>query len=122
MTDPYNAMVRELFGNPAHAGDLEDAATGYFEDQGIRIRLSARVENETISALRFRAYGCPHVIAACEWIGSRFEGQPVSALEAFETGQIMADLAVPAEKTGRILVIEDTVRSLGQAIRDRDTT
>jgi hypothetical protein len=31
----------------------------------------------------------------------------------------MRDLAVPVEKTGRILVLEDTVRSLGQAIQDR---
>ena len=122
MTDPYNAKVRELFADTAHAGDLDDAATGYFEDQGLKVRLAASVDDGKLSELRFRAYGCPHVIAACEWICRKFEGEPVEALEGFETGQIMADLAVPAEKTGRILVIEDTVRSLGQAIRDRKTT
>ena len=122
MTDPYNDRVRELFADTAHAGDLEDAATGYFEDQGIRIRLMAETADGVLAALRFRAYVCPHVIAACEAICRQYEGQPVSALEAFETGQIMAELAVPVEKTGRILVIEDTVRSLRAAIRDRETT
>ena len=121
MIDPYNAKVRELFADTAHAGDLDGTAMGYFEDQGLRVRLAARIEKGRLSELRFRAYGCPHVIAACEWICRKFEGEAVEALEGFETGQIMADLAVPAEKTGRILVIEDTVRSLGQAIRDRAT-
>lgn len=122
MTDPYNAKVRELFADTAHAGDIDDAATGYFEDQGLKVRFVARVDDGTLSEFRFRAYGCPHVIAACEWICRKYEGQAVDALEGFETGQIMADLAVPAEKTGRILVIEDTVRSLGRAIRDRKPT
>ena len=63
----------------------------------------------------------PQGIAAAEVGGRRFEGQPVSALEQFETGQIMEDLAVPVEKTGRILVLEDTVRSLGRAIENLTT-
>lgn len=122
MTDPYNEKVRALFTDPQHAGDLEDAATGWFEDQGIRIRLSAATENGVLTTVRFRAYGCPHVIAACEAVCRHYEGKAASALEAFDSGQIMADLAVPAEKAGRILVVEDTVRSLRAAILDRQTT
>lgn len=121
MNDPYSDTVRRLFAAPEHAGDLENAPTGYFEDQGLRIRLSAAMESGTIRALRFRAYGCPHVIAACEVICREFEGKPLAALEAFDSAQIMTDLAVPAEKTGRILVVEDTVRSLVAAIRDYET-
>ncbi len=116
--DPYNAMVREYFAAPQHAGDLEGAAIGYFSDQGMQIRLAATVEGERITTMRFRAWGCPYVIAAAEATCRRFEGRPVAALEEFATAQIMQELAVPIEKTGRILVLEDTVRSLGQAIRD----
>ena len=117
-SDPYNAMVREYFADPQHAGDLEGAAMGYFSDQGMHVRLAATVSGERITSMRFRAWGCPHVIAAAEAICRQYEGRPVAALEEFTSDHIMQDLAVPIEKTGRILVLEDTVRSLGQAIRD----
>ncbi|MEL7187862.1 MAG: iron-sulfur cluster assembly scaffold protein, partial [Pseudomonadota bacterium] len=99
MTDPYNDRVRELFADPAHAGDLDNAATGWFEDQGIRIRLAAETENGVLTKLRFRAYGCPHVLAACEAVCRQYEGQAIAALEAFKSGQIMADLAALSDRT-----------------------
>jgi nitrogen fixation NifU-like protein len=120
--DPYNRAVREYFADPKHCGDVRGGAVGYFEDQGIRLRLSAEVSSGKITRLAFRAWACPHVIAAAETVCRQFEGRPVAELEQFETGQIMGDLAVPVEKTGRILVLEDTVRSLGQAIQDRLST
>ena len=120
--DPYNSTVRAYFAAPLHCGDIPGGATGYFEDQGLRIRLSANVVDGVVVALRFRAWGCPHVIAAAEAVCRQFEGRPFTDLEQFETDQIMLDLAVPVEKTGRILVLEDTVRSLGQAIQNRITT
>ncbi len=117
--DPYNDLVRRFFAQPDHAGEVDGGAVGFFEDQGLRIRLTAEVRDEALSQLRFRAYGCPHVIAACEWTCREFEGRAASALEAFDSARIMEDLAVPPEKTGRILVVEDTVRSLWAAMRDR---
>jgi NifU-like protein involved in Fe-S cluster formation len=120
--DPYNQTVRAYFADSTHSGDVIDGAVGYFEDQGMRVRLSAEVKDGRITRLAFRAWACPHVIAAAEAVCRQFEGRPVADLEQFETGQIMRDLAVPVEKTGRILALEDTVRSLGQAIRDRLST
>ena len=122
ISDPYNSLVRELFAEPAHAGDAGDDIIGYVVSQGVRIQLSATVAGGIITGLRFRAMGCPHVIAATEAFCRHFEGQPAAALEQFSTARIMEDLAVPVEKTGRILVLEDAVRSLGQAIQDRLTT
>ena len=119
--DPYIRQVRNSFLEPRYAGDIEGGAVGYFADQGIRIRLTADVADEALQRLRFQAWGCPHVIAAAEWFCREFEGRPVAELEAFSCAQIMQQLAVPVEKTGRILVLEDTVRSLGQAISDRNT-
>ena len=117
-SDPYNSRVREYFHNPDHAGDVDAGPTGYFADQGIRIRLSAKMAGDTLVAMRFRVWGCPHVIAATEAVCRHYEGRNAAELNNFSTAQIMQDLAVPVEKTGRILVLEDTVRSLGQAIRD----
>lgn len=117
--NPYNPSVRACFANPDHAGKAAGGIVAFFEDQGMRIRLSANVRNSIITELRFLAWGCPHVIAATETFCRQFEGRPVAELELFEIDQIMRDLAVPVEKTGRILVLEDTVRSLRAAIQDR---
>lgn len=121
-SDPYNSIVRDCFANPVHSGEQPGGPSAYFTDQGMRIRLSAVVLDETLSELRFQAWGCPHVIAASEYFCRQFEGRPVSDLEDFETAHIMRDLAVPIEKTGRIIVLEDTVRSLRAAISDQIAT
>ena len=53
------------------------------DDQGVRVRLSASVADGRIAALRFRAWGCPHLIAAVEWVCSHYEGELLQALEKF---------------------------------------
>lgn len=115
--DPYGARVRALFEHPDHAGNLDRARQVLVEDQGVRLALAADVDRGRIRALRFRAYGCPHVIAAAEALCRRYEGRPAAELEAFEAAELMRELPVPAEKTGRILVIEDAVRALGKTLR-----
>ena len=117
--DPYNSVVRAYFSDPQHAGSISGAAAGYFEDQGIRLKLYAEVAQEQIESMRFEVWGCPHVIAAAEAVCRHFEGSALAELDKFPSAQIMRDLAVPVEKTGRILVVEDTVRSLRAAIQNR---
>jgi NifU-like protein involved in Fe-S cluster formation len=117
--DPYSEKVRELFAEPAHAGGLADGEAVFVADQDVRLRLSGSVGGGKIEALRFRVWGCPHVIAAAEAVCSALEGRPVTDLESYSVADVMENLPVPVEKTGRILVIEDAVRSLGQRFRDR---
>ena len=116
--DPYSARVRDYFARTAHAGDLEDAVIAEIAEQGVHLRLAATEYEGNIEALRFRAWGCPHVIAACEYFCAEYEGKPVCALGEFHASNIMRNLSVPVEKTGRILVLEDVVRLLERTIRD----
>ncbi len=118
-SDPYNAAIRELFADLSHAGDLDDAVCAELDEQGVRIRLSATHADGHLQALRFRAWGCPHVLAACEAVCREYEGRPATELGQFRASEIMGNLSIPVEKTGRILVIEDTVRSLGRSICGR---
>ena len=115
-SDPYGPVVRELFADPAHVGQLADAPGVLVEDQGIRIAFSAKVAEGRIEALRFQAWGCPHVIAAAEAFCSNYEGKNTTDLLEFSASGLMQSLSVPVEKTGRILVIEDAVRALAQAL------
>jgi len=114
--DPYSASVRELFANPRHGGDLAGATVAELAQQGIQIRLALSEAGGQIESLRFLAYGCPHVIAACELFCSRFEGGPIAAIDGFQAANIMRELSVPVEKTGRILVLEDAVSLLAEKI------
>ncbi len=114
---PYSERVRALFAEPAHAGTL-DGPCVRIDDQGVRIELSAALDAGRLEKLAFRAYGCPHTIAAAEAFCAEFEGREVKALDAFSSADLMQNLPVPHEKTGRILVLEDAVRSLGAKCRD----
>lgn len=120
--DPYSAKVREYFGAATHMGDVEAGIVGYYADQGLRLRFSAEVRGGRIMSLLFRCWGCPHTIAAAEAVCRQFDGADFAELANFNTAQIMLDLTVPVEKTGRILVVEDAVRSLHSAIRDQHST
>ena len=86
--------------------------------QDVRLELSAVATGGRLDVLRFRAWGCPHVIAAAEAACAGLEGAEIAELLEFSAVDLMENLAVPVEKTGRILVLEDAVRSLGQALRD----
>ena len=116
-SDPYNAEVRRLFATTAHAGELADGVAASAQTDTVRIRLSATVVDERLLKLRFLAWGCPHVIAACEAFCECYEGSALTDMEAFEVNEIMQTLAVPVEKTGRILVLEDAARALATATR-----
>jgi NifU-like protein involved in Fe-S cluster formation len=109
--------VRELFAAPAHAGSIDGAVSACADDQGVRLHFCAVTEGSTIRRLRFRAYGCPHVIAAAEAFCAAHEGGPAAALLEFEAAGLIQELSVPKEKTGRILVLEDAVRALGHSLR-----
>ena len=118
ITDPYSPRVRDYFANPGHSGALHGGLSVSVDSQGVRLCLAASVAGGTIRRLRFRAWGCPHVIAAAEAFSADFEGRPVQELVAFSASQLMQSLSVPVEKTGRILVLEDAVQLLGQEVRN----
>ena len=106
------------FAAPTHAGELEGPLRVAVEDQGVCINLYVEVGEGAAEMLRFQAWGCPHVIAAAEAFCTSYEGRPVADLLEFSASDLMQSLPVPVEKTGRILVIEDAVRSLGNTVRN----
>tara|TARA_R110002049_G_scaffold63439_13_gene168655 strand:+ start:1465 stop:1815 length:351 start_codon:yes stop_codon:yes gene_type:complete len=111
--DPYSSAVRRLFADTAHAGRLAGGRSVRLDRQGVRIALWMTLDGTRIEALRYQAWGCPHLIAASEAFCRDYEGRPVSELGGFNAQSLMQSLGIPVEKTGRILVLEDAVRSLG---------
>ncbi|MEM9207702.1 MAG: iron-sulfur cluster assembly scaffold protein [Pseudomonadota bacterium] len=113
-TDPYNAEVRRRFAEPRHAGVADIAVRR--SGQGVDIELSAAVDDARIAAMRFRVYGCPHTVAACDAVCEALEGGPLAAMQGYALGSVMRSLSVPVEKTGRILVLEDALRDLSSLL------
>lgn len=115
MSDPYSRQVRALFREPAHAGRVDGGVEARVDDQGVRILLTLSAPDGRIETARFQAWGCPHLLAACEAFCAAAEGREVAELRGYSAAALMQSLAIPVEKTGRILVLEDAVRSLGAA-------
>jgi NifU-like protein involved in Fe-S cluster formation len=59
--------------------------------------------------VRFRAFGCPHTLAAADWVAALLEGSSVEALITVDWSALAGLLALPREKFGKLLRIEDAL-------------
>jgi len=116
---PYNDQVLAFFSAPMHATELPANDGRHYEvlvsasALGPQVQLRAAVQGGNLLGLRFRVFGCPHLIAAAEACCAQFEGGPVNQLRDFSVSELMTTLGVPVEKTGRILLLEeDAIRAL----------
>jgi NifU-like protein involved in Fe-S cluster formation len=116
----YDPLVLDHFESPRNSGRYE-AGAGVIEgragrlDQGVMFVLSARVAEGRVQALRFEAYGCPHCVAAGSWLTERLVGSTRAELAAWSWREAADVLAIPTEKRGRLLILEDAVRALAEA-------
>lgn len=114
----YSEAVLALFRSLAGAGDLapdvRKAVSGEAAalDRGAWVRFAAHIEDGRFADCRFRAFGCPHTLAAASLVASRLRRAPLAAASAIDAAGIARELDVPAEKMGRLLVVEDALRAL----------
>lgn len=121
--DPYNPRVLGRFATPDHAGDLvrryplEAKGDATEAASGCRVVFAAGVDGGTFREVRFRVFGCPHLVAAAEEWCRQVQGRPVASPPARpDVAGLMALLDVPVEKTGRMLVLEDAWQALLKAL------
>ena len=120
----YSAAVVDHFDHPRNMGRFEPAddvvsARAGQREQGTQFAISARIAAERIVAVRFEVYGCPHCIAAASWLSERLAGSAVTDLQTWSWREAAAALQIPAEKRGRLLILEDALRALAEAWRRR---
>jgi NifU-like protein involved in Fe-S cluster formation len=118
--------VRTLFASPSCAGDLPDGpgeprrGEAGSPEQGAWVVFEARVVGGRVAQTAFRAWGCPHVIAAGALVAERMVGQAVADAAAVDVQALAAELDLPPAKLGRLLVVQDAaagLASLGAAGR-----
>ena len=107
----YNDLTRTYFESAANAGEL--TGPGVFRGaagnhaQGTWVQFDLQITAGMVLAAKFLAFGCPHTIAVAAWLAEQaVGGQVVPQLP--ESVQALRDrFAVPVEKMGRLLIIED---------------
>jgi NifU-like protein involved in Fe-S cluster formation len=89
----------------ARAGDRE---------QGAEVVLQARIADGRLAELRFRAFGCPQLLAAASWLTDRLRGLDRAAVADWDWREAATALEVPPAKFGRLLVLQDAVHGLAR--------
>jgi len=96
-------------GSPPPGLPLATGTAGHRE-QGVDVRFDLAVHGDRVVEARFRAFGCPHVIAVASWLTERLQGARREDLTAWDWQEAARALEVPPAKFGRLLTIQDAVR------------
>ncbi len=118
----YNELTRWYFESAPTAGELTGA--GVFRGaagspaQGTWVQFDLQVNAGEVQAARFLAFGCPHVIAVSAWLAEQSAGKPVRQELIENVLELRHRFAVPVEKMGRLLTVEDAWRAAAAAAID----
>lgn len=119
----YSPRVRELFGTLPGGGALasgegiEVHGEAAALDRGAWVRFEARVVDGRLVASAFRAWGCPHTLAAAALVARALRGAPVAGASPVAVRELAHEIGAPPEKLGRLLVVLDAEAALLEAAR-----
>lgn len=110
----YSPLTLQYFAAAANAGTLPTAGRGAggSRERGTWVQFDVQLEpggsaGARIAAARFLAFGCPHTIAVASYVASVAPGRAPSRGLPEPVAALRARFAVPVEKLGRLLVVED---------------
>ncbi len=83
--------------------------------QGAWVQFDLQVSSGIIQAARFQAFGCPHTIAVAAWIAEQAVDRGLRTALCETVEQLSQRFAVPVEKRGRLLIIEDAWAAVAAA-------
>jgi NifU-like protein involved in Fe-S cluster formation len=107
----YNELTLRYFENAQAAGvligpDVYRGAAGS-RARGTWVQFDVQVSAGMIRAARFLAFGCPQTIAVAAWVAEHAVGHGLRAALPETVENLSESFAVPVEKRGRLLIIED---------------
>jgi NifU-like protein involved in Fe-S cluster formation len=107
----YSELTLRYFESAPGAGVLggADAFRGAAGSRGSGtwVQFDLQVNSGIIQAARFQAFGCPHTIAVAAWVVEQAVGRDLRSALPETVEELSQRFAVPIEKRGRLLVIED---------------
>jgi cysteine desulfurase len=75
------------------------------------VRFHLLVTGDTVKEARFQAFACPHTTEVAAWLCSELRGRTREKLIPGTPGGWAQARGIPAEKLGRLLVVEDALRA-----------
>jgi len=79
--------------------------------EGTAVSFELEIAGEFVKNARFHAYGCPHTLAVVGWLCEVLEGARLDAGPPGTPTEWAKKFDVPAEKLGRLLIVEDALRA-----------
>jgi NifU-like protein involved in Fe-S cluster formation len=119
----YSPRVRELFATLPGGGALTPGAGVVVHgeaaalDRGAWVRFEARVADGRILDVAFRAWGCPHTLAAAALLAQALRGAAVAGAAPAAVRELAHEIGASAGKLGRLLVVLDAEAALLAAAR-----
>lgn len=80
-------------------------------EAGTWVTMTAAIRDGRVDRLDTRVYGCPHTMAACDRAVQLLTGGTAAGLGTLDPLALGAELEIPLEKTGRLLIIQDALRN-----------
>ncbi|HEX6639360.1 MAG TPA: aminotransferase class V-fold PLP-dependent enzyme [Steroidobacteraceae bacterium] len=97
-----------------HDGDLPEGVRhgrAGRQAEGAHVLFELEIGGGFVKSARFSAYGCPHTLAVTSWLCEVSEGRRIDAGPPGTPVEWAEKFQVPAEKLGRLLVVEDALRA-----------
>lgn len=119
----YSPLVRELFSSAKAEDELKPQGGEWVLGEagsvanGTWVRFALRIDRGRVTEARFKAYGCPHTLAAAACFAAQARGSALDQVPAEGARQVAGRLEVPPEKLGRLLIVEDAMRACRRQAR-----
>jgi NifU-like protein involved in Fe-S cluster formation len=112
---PYSESFKDHLAHPRSAGELGDANAVAEQTNpvcGDRLRLSLRIGDGRIEAVRFLAYGCPPTLACGSALAEMLEGMTIENALKLERKEIVSALGgLPSRKQHAASLAIETLRT-----------
>ena len=111
----YSEAFKDHLAHPRNAGELPDANAVAEELNpvcGDRLRLSLKIRDGRIEAVRFLAYGCPPTLACGSALAEMLDGMTIDRALKLERKEIVTALGgLPSRKQHAAALAIETLRA-----------
>ena len=120
----YNDKVMDYFTNPRNVGEIEDASgvgTVGNAKCGDIMRIFIKVENDIITDVKFKTFGCGAAIATSSRATEMVKGKTIEEALAVTNKQVVDALGgLPAYKLHCSVLAEEAIKSAVKDYYDRN--
>lgn len=107
----YTDKVGEYFRRPARPMGVDIRGSAGSAQCGTLIVFAADLSGQRLRKLGFRAFACPHIIAACNRVVEQLDGSLAQALNELDLDKLQTEFDIPVEKAGKILILKDAMQA-----------